>query len=412
MITGTTARETRVIILGAGYAGMMAALRLSGKTNRKQVLITLVNATDAFIDRIRLHQFITNQSVKARSIVHMLRGTGVAFVRGQVVALDANRHAVMIETPTGIQQLTYDYLVYALGSAIDRDSVPGVRDYAYTLATSGARSVTALREQLALFAEGGRRVLVCGGGLTGLETVSEIAEAYPNLRVHLATSGTLGEAFNPQGQAYLRQQFAQLGITVHEYAEIRQVQADQAVTTSGAILPFDLCVWTGGFMALPLAREAGLAVNECGQILTDPYLRAISQPHIFAAGDSANPAGSCNLPIRMSCYTALPMGAHVADSLAAVLQGKPPQPFGLRYVAQCVSLGRRVGLVSNVYPDDRAKNLVVTGWLGALVKEGIMRSIPITLSLERLLPGVYQWAGKDQATAPTRAAYRQAERIV
>lgn len=407
MITDTI---SRVIVLGAGYAGMMAALRLSGKTNRKNVQITLVNATDTFTDRIRLHQFITNQPIKPRPIVRMLRGTGVGFVQGKVVALHADAHEVVLETSTGVQNLSYDYLVYALGSTFERDTVPGVREYAYTLATSGPKSVMALREQLAGLAERGGRVLVCGGGLTGLETVSEIAETYPSLRVHLATSGTLGDAFNPRGQAYLRKRLAQLGITIHEHAAIRQVKADQVVTDSGTILPFDLCVWAGGFVALPLAREAGLAVNEAGQVIIDPYMRSISHPQIFAAGDAANPAGDCELPVRMSCYMAMPMGAHVADCLSAVLNGKQPEPFSFKYILQCMSLGRHTGIASHVYPDDRAKNLVITGWFGALIKEAIMKSIPLALAWERRIPGVYQWLGKGHAKTPDHTAYRRVER--
>jgi NADH dehydrogenase FAD-containing subunit len=61
--------QTRILILGAGYAGMLAAVRLAGKTRRQNAAITLVNASDVFVERLRLHQVAANWQVKRRPIL-------------------------------------------------------------------------------------------------------------------------------------------------------------------------------------------------------------------------------------------------------------------------------------------------------------------------------------------------------
>ena len=78
---------TQIVILGAGYAGMAAALRLAHKTRRRPVQITLVNGSAAFVERIRLHQAAAAERVKQRPIQKLLAGTGVRFVQGWVTGL-------------------------------------------------------------------------------------------------------------------------------------------------------------------------------------------------------------------------------------------------------------------------------------------------------------------------------------
>src|SRR5438067_227237 len=154
----TQQTQTEVVIIGAGYAGMLATVRLAGKLGRRRhdpVSITLVNASDVFVERLRLHEFAAHHPLKRRPIADILRGTGVNFVRGNVTRIDTAHHVLAVQTETGTQHLHYDKLLYALGSTTDRDSVPGVRDYAYTLTPTGPLSAAALRERLPALNETG-----------------------------------------------------------------------------------------------------------------------------------------------------------------------------------------------------------------------------------------------------------------
>src|SRR5690349_8416719 len=141
-------QKTQILVIGAGYAGLLCTVRLAGKTRRQNVQITLVNAADTLVERVRLHQYAANQPVQRRPIVDILRGTGPTFIQGTVTAIDIKHHAVTAQMAGGSQRLTYDYLVYALGSTMERESVPGIRENAYTLTPTGLLSAEGLRTAL------------------------------------------------------------------------------------------------------------------------------------------------------------------------------------------------------------------------------------------------------------------------
>src|SRR5829696_1450718 len=124
-------KTMKILIIGAGYAGTVAALRLAGKTRNAE--ITLVNAVPHFIQRIRFHELATGKNPRKYDLLKMLRGKRIQFVQGHVTSIDPNQHEVTAQTATGAQRLSYDKLVYALGSYVDMDAVPGAREYAFSV---------------------------------------------------------------------------------------------------------------------------------------------------------------------------------------------------------------------------------------------------------------------------------------
>ena len=118
--------STRILVIGAGYAGLLFTMRLAGKVARQHVHIALVNDSDTFTERPRLHQFATNQEVQWRSLPQMLRRKNIQFMQGRVTSIDPAHHEIVVVDQQHTHQMKYDYLVYALGSATDRKTVPGV----------------------------------------------------------------------------------------------------------------------------------------------------------------------------------------------------------------------------------------------------------------------------------------------
>src|SRR6266496_6653248 len=168
--------STRILVLGAGIAGLLFTLRLEGRVARESVQITLVDEADTFTVRPKLHEFAINQRVFRRPFSQILRKTQVQFLQGRVTSLDPDQHRVTVQVePQQQHELAYDYLVYALGSMTDRQSVPGVAQYAYSLSARGPFSASALRETLPDIGARGGQVVVCGGGATGIETAAQVA---------------------------------------------------------------------------------------------------------------------------------------------------------------------------------------------------------------------------------------------
>jgi len=387
---------TRILVIGAGYAGMMFTMRLAGKVARQNTHITLVNEYDTFTERLRLHQFATNQAVQWRSIPQMLHKTNVQFIQGRVIGIDTSHHEIVVTDQQLTNRLQYDYLVYALGSFTDRHSVPGAAEYAYTLAPDGPLSAATLREMLPTVQAKHGQVVVCGGGATGIETAAEVATSYPDIKVRLVTQGSFGQFLGNTVATHIRRSLTRMGIEIIDHTTVTAVLEQSVVTNQGITLPCDLCLWMGGFTAPSLAREAGLEVNERNQIVVDPYLRSISHPQIYAIGDAAHPREIPGAPVRMSAVTATIMGAHGADSLSATLCEKAPRAFSFAYLGQGIALGRHNAIGFNNYPDDKAVPPYFTGWLGYQIREIFVRYLALAPRLERHWPGLFVWLGKGR----------------
>jgi NADH dehydrogenase len=399
--------KTHIVVIGAGYAGLLATVRLADKTRHQHVSITLVNASDHFVERLRLHQFAANGTLKPRPIADALRGTGVQFVQGLVTGINPAAHTITVQTDTESQQLSYDKLLYALGSTIDRDSIPGIRDHAYTLTPTGDHSAAGLREVLPTL-PAGARLVVCGGGATGIEAAAEFADAYPHLDVRLLTQGELGMFLGKPVAAYMRKSLQARGVTIQDHTTITEVR-EREIVTVGVAVPYDVCLWAGGFVVSSLARESGLSVNERDQILIDPYMRSISHPDIYAVGDAAYPLEEPGVHVRMSAFMACIMGAAGADSLAATLQGKTPKPFSFVYMGQGIALGHGNAIGFGNGPNDVPKAPYFTGRAGYAIREFFVNFLAGAPLLERRFPGSFWWMGKGRYQRLKAAAGRASQ---
>lgn len=385
--------KSKVVILGGGYAGALAALRLATQTKRHPVEIVLVNNDDHFVERIRLHQQLAGQPQQSLPFAKLLAGTSVQFLQGRCTAINTTANTLTVQMQRDSQTIRYDHLVYALGSIVERSKVPGVAEHALSLASAA----TSQQGQVALakLAAAGGKLLIVGGGLTGIEAATELAERYSTLQITLVTSGKLGATLSTAGQRHLHRIFTKLGITLVEETTVERLTANTAYCNAGRVLSFDQCLWAGAFTVAPLAREAGLPVDAAGRILVDETLRVIGQPAIYAVGDAAATG------LRMACATAMPMGGYVADQLAARLTGRSlPGPFRFGYVGQCVSLGRQDGLFQFVHSDDRSRALIISGRLAAWLKEQICRYTVQSLWRTKWWPQAYLWPKTTQVIAP------------
>ncbi|WP_432013842.1 NAD(P)/FAD-dependent oxidoreductase [Streptomyces cucumeris] len=358
--------QHRIVVLGAGYTGAIAAGRLAKRLHREDVAITLVNAGPDFVERVRMHQLAVGQELAPRPLSTMFAGTGVTLKLAEVTGVDVDRRTVAVTAAHGAEELAYDTLVYALGSGWDDQGVPGTAEHAHDIA--GRAGALRLRERLARL-DAGQSVVVVGGGLTGLEAATEIAEARPELDVTLAARGGLGDWLSPKGRDHLRKVFAKLGITAHEHAAVTGVGADRVTLADGTSVPAAVTVWTTGFAVHPIARATTLEVTETGRIVVDGTMRSVSHPEVYAVGDAAMAMGPGDKPLRMSCASGTPMAWQAADAIAARLTGGKMPDAPLRYFNQCVSLGRREGLIQYVTADDRAVRAALTGRFAAVYKE-------------------------------------------
>ena len=188
-----------------------------------------------------------------------------------------------------------------------------------------------------------------------------------------------------------------LKITTYHNTTVTRIHKDHVETTTGRKIAFDLCVFTGGFAAAPLAKESGLAVNPNGQILFDEFMRSMSHPNIIVVGDAGIPAQPTIAPVRMAMFTALMMGTQGADNVCAIITGKNLKHFGLVYVGIGVSLGRKDCIIQFLRENDQPRNWIITGRMGVLYKEFFLRYAIWGIKIQRRAPWMFYAMGRRKA---------------
>jgi NADH dehydrogenase len=147
-------------------------------------------------------------------------------------------------------------------------------------------------------------------------------------------------------------------------------------------------IWTAGFGVPGLAVASGLHTDELGRLLTDETLTSIDDPRIVAAGDCASPSGT---PLRMCCASANQLGPQAANTVLSRIAGTEPARFEYGLPGQCISLGRKSGILQFSRQDDTPVNYYIRGRLTARVKEAVCKGTLWGLRREARKPGSTFW---------------------
>lgn len=353
--------NARVIVVGAGYAGLSAAKHLARAGS--DVAVTVVNPRRDFVERIRLHQLMAGTHPAIKPLTEFLpRQAGL--IVDSVSAIDwRNRQLHMANGDVE----RYDYLIYAAGSRTRQGMIPGADEHAVTIGTWEEACVA--RQRLQDLSPPAMATVV-GGGLTGIEIASELAEL-STVAVRLVTSGVLGPSVSEHARIQLRSYFDAAGVSVSEHSPVGEIRQGKVVLGDGSVLASDLTVVAAAFAPAGLAYDSGLDVDASGALRVDDALISSSSPHIIGAGDAVVLAR----PLRMSCQVATPSGVHAADTVLRLIAGRKPRPIRPKFTGQAISLGRHNALIQVSSPDDQPlRRAVMTGRLAAFGKEQVCRT--------------------------------------
>jgi len=373
------ARNTDVVVVGGGYAGVMAANRL---TRRDDVTVTLINPRPSFVERIRLHQLVGGSDDAVVDYRDVL-ARDVRLVVDTVTRIDAAGRTVTVATGDTVG---YDYLIYAVGSGSADPNVPGAAEFAYPIASLEEA------ERLRAAVDAAAAVTVVGAGPAGIETAAELAEL--GRTVTLVCGGALGPYLHPRGRRVVARRLAALGVTVLDGpgTTVTALTRDAVRLSDGREVPSEATIWTTGFGVPDLAARSGLSTDALGRLLTDETLTSVDDVRVIAAGDSAAPS---DLPYRMGCQAAVQLGPQAAETVLSRIAGEQPAPVDVAFLGQCISLGRRAGIFQFSHRNDTAIRLHLGGRLGAKVKELVCRSTVWQLGYEARKPGSHTWWAKD-----------------
>ncbi len=339
----------RIVVLGAGFAGLIAAagaVRKRAELNLAQsdVAVTIVNRDPWHSIRVRNYE--TDLSDARVPLAEVMAPIGVEMAIGEVTGIDHEHHKVAL---AGQPALGYDRLVLALGSELVRPPIPGLAEHGFDIDTFAAaeRLATHLSALPARPASPGRfNALVVGGGLTGVEMASELA---PRLRA-LAGSGAprviladraarIGSNMGHQACAVIGEALAALGVETRPGIAIAQVDAHGARLASGEAIAAETVIWCAGMRANPLVAALPGEHDRFGRVAVDRFLKATAVPDVFVAGDAAAARVDGEHVSVMSCQHARPMGRIAGHNVVCDLFGEPMIPLEIGYYVTCLDLG-------------------------------------------------------------------------
>lgn len=345
----------RIVIIGAGFAGMYAALSaarlrdIQGVSPEK-LEIALVAPEPTLVVRPRLYE--PKPETLTAPLQDVLKAIDVVYVQGHAEAIDTKSGVVEIVAAKGTRKkLSYDRLVIATGSRLFRPNVPGLAEHGFSVdqlddAIALDRHLHKLSSRPASKAR--NTVVVAGGGFTGIEAATEVPS---RLREILGKNAQLrvvivdrNEAIAPDMGAgprpIIQDALRKLGIETRLGVGVASLDKSGVTLSSGEHIECETVIWAAGMRAAPLTAQIPAERDQFGRLLVDRDLRVPSASGIFATGDAARAAcddvGNYAL---MSCQHATRMGAFAGNNAAAELLGVPTRPYHQKAYVTCLDLG-------------------------------------------------------------------------
>jgi NADH dehydrogenase len=343
----------RILILGAGVAGLRVAFYLHKRVDPVDVEIVLIEENNYHQYLYRIHEVCNNHYEDEEIIVpisRLLKGKRVKFLNTSVTGVDPERRVV--ETTDGDQP--YDALAITLGSHPEYYGIEGLEKNSLTLGSfEQAKRIRDRIEELFEEAEETKKppvILIGGGGFSGVELAGEIADWYPilceryslevpqELVTIIEAMPTILPGWNLKLVEKAQKVLGNLGVNLILGDPITRVTSEQVEARSGRTLEPDLFVWTGG-----------VKMNQCSmgdveirgrRIVTDEYNRVPNHPDIFVAGDCACAVDETGRPQPPTAHIAMVQGDIIGHNIHALLTGGAMKRYEFDRVGEIVTLGK------------------------------------------------------------------------
>jgi NADH dehydrogenase len=354
----------RVVIIGAGFAGLTAARALRGKPVR----VTVVDRRNHHLFQPLLYQVATaalNPADISAPIRNVLRHQlNAQVVLGEVTGVDLAARRVQLADGAA---LPYDRLIVGTGATHSyfghvqwaplapglktiEDAVEIRRRVLLAFERAEREPDPAARQALLTF-------VVVGAGPTGVELAGALAEIARHTLAadfrHIDPESArvvLLEAlphvlppYAPPMQASARRQLQRLGVEVRTGAAVTAIDGG-GVTAGGERIPSRTVLWGAGVAASPLGRALGAGVDRAGRVEVRPDLSLPGHPEVTVVGDLAAIRQADGSLVPGVAPAAIQAGRHAARNVARALAGQAPLPFRYRDKGMLATIGRAAGV--------------------------------------------------------------------
>lgn len=342
----------QILIVGAGFAGMWAALSAArlAEINQQSIDITVIAPQPELRVRPRFYESAVQTLVAP--LQPLFDVTGVKFLRGTVEQiLPASKEVSWKDDSGEVRLRRYDRLVLASGSHVNRDMVAGAAEHAFDL--DQLESASVLEQHLLDLAnqpesDARNTVVVCGGGFTGIEMalelpgrLREILGADAKTRVVVVERGAQpGGRWSKELRDVIIEASAELGVEWLVNAEVESVDASGVTLKDGQVITSQTVIWTVGVQASGLTAQIDAPRDRQGRLHVNSNLQVQGHEDIYATGDVAYAAtddkGNHAL---MTCQHAILLGKFAGNNATASLLDVEPLPYRQEMYVTCLDLG-------------------------------------------------------------------------
>lgn len=366
--------KPRLVIVGAGFGGLYTMREVLKTISSQDLDIVLINKTNYFLFTPMLHEVATG-GVGHHQVVESLREfvykTKVQLVVSEVGWIDLKKKVVS----TKFGNINFDYLVIASGATTNFYNVPGALEYSLSL--KDLRDAITIRnhiidcfEKASVIKDPQKRKSlltfgVVGGGATGVELVTEMAEYFwdtfqkiytpgidyhdINLYLFNAQSDVLSVC-HPDLRVKTLSVLQEKGVDVHLNSVVSEVRSDGVVVDGGTFIPMNTVIWVAGVMPNTPHFKNEVKLDQGGRVLVNEELEVLGFDNVWAIGDVA----SCldiktNKPLPMLAQVAVQQAKVVAKNIKVKVEGSGiSKKFVYKPKGTLISLGKRRA-VADIY---------------------------------------------------------------
>jgi len=364
----------RILVLGGGFAGLWSALAAARQLDQlglgpKAIEVLLVNR-DAF-HAIRVRNYEPDLAPLRVPLKAVLAPAGVRWLVGDVGPIDLAARTVSVLSEAGPRILSYDRLIFALGSQLLRPAVPGLAEHGFDVDTyAGASRLAQHLEALAERPEAPGRftAVVVGAGLTGIEAACELPARLRSVQARAGLSQPVrvvlvdhnpevGSDMGASARPVIETALASIGVELRLGVRVAGLDGASILFDGGEVIPTSTVLWCAGMRASPLTAGCGVPTDALGRLPVDAVLRVEGLGDVFAAGDSACLELDDSHTTVMSCQHSRPMGRFAGHNAVCDLLGLPLLPLRIDWYTTILDLGPWGAL----YTEGWDRQVVATG---------------------------------------------------
>lgn len=340
-------KQKIIAIVGGGFGGLNAAILLRKYLRREKAHVVLIDKSAYHLFYPNLYEvasseeeFVSIKTLKksiALPFVDVLSRHDIQFVEAEVTKIHQKEQYIVFRE----EKIDYDYLVLATGAVVDFFNIPGAKEHALTFkSVNDALKIRAsfealVQEASATTAKRAVRIIIAGGGFTGVELAAELTNlkkivawkySFPEEKIEIEIiegSNQLMPGMNKNVCLSITQRLQEIGVRLSFNSMITEVSEKSITLKNGEVQNFDMVIWTAGIKGAEIPFETKIEVDKKNRCATSTDLTLKDFPNVYLIGDNACVLDPNKNPMPQTATQAIDQAEFVAHNIAAAVKGYP-----------------------------------------------------------------------------------------